>query len=623
MLLGTDNISKLPKLTFANEEIILKFAGPLDAFWGNNKYLLLCIDRYTKFPSAKIVNNTSTRNVISFFNDYCHLHGFPRKIRVDHGSCFLSHDFKNFCDKFNMEIIYSTVGDHRSNGLVERLVYTIKSKPLAMSFELPKPLLNESIEKIIWNLRISKQSAIGCTPFEKHFNRVANTRWKNLMSDIGHLDKGKAIMSKDRATNWKLHDGAEDGYLDEEKDSTSDSEDNLPLSRTVTLNTTPDDINQTSKPLAKRKSVMGGNLYRKVSNKKNREPYFNLVKKDIIDSSEHTITLDNGHVLRKSDLAIKGKILPGPKKIIVNQKPTGHKLHTHSSLAGKRKLSPPKKAVSTPAGHSGQGTSRMFNTRAGTGTPTVSAATQDSSRISSGSSSSLNLDSWDGIIDDYFDDVTNNHIPQSLQSESNQGLSVTGTVESPHPSSERSANTDPREIVIIHDATMTEGSQENPILVDSIPEHTDSPKIKPRNSRPRRNVGPPQFFGNRRFIEVVLEKDNPGVSTSVFSSSPDSHRATFTVTSPSDLLTPLAEAPHRQILGTETTLSCSSKKSLPTVRPATSLTKTHLHENSSGSFAAYQTTKDPQLEVDNCSEISSTIDSEMRAKLDNFDNQFN
>ena len=79
----------------------------------------------------------------------------------------------------------------------------------------------------------------------------------------------------------------------------------------------------------------------------------------------------------------------------MNQTPTGHKLHTHSSLAGKRKLSLPKKAVSTPSVHSGQGTSRAINARAGTSAPTVSVATQDSSRISSGSSSSLNLDSWD------------------------------------------------------------------------------------------------------------------------------------------------------------------------------------------------------------------------------------
>ena len=469
-----------------------------------------------------------------------------------------------------------------------------------MSFELPKPSLNKSTEKIIWNLRISKQSAIGCTPFEKKFIGVANTRWKNLMSDIDHLDKGKAIMSKDRATNWEPHDGAEDGYLDEEKDSTSDPEDNLPLARTVTLNTTPDDINQFSEPLAKRKAVMGGNLYRKVSNRKNRDPYFNLVYKDIIDSSEHTITLDNGHVLRKLGLAIKGKILPGPKKIIVNQTPTGHKLHTHSSLAEKRKLSPSKKAVSTPAGHSGLGTSRTFNTRAGISAPTVSVATQDSLRISSGSSSSLNLDSWDGII-----------------------VSVTGTVVSPHPSSEMPANTNLREIVVIHDSTTTEGSQDNPILVDSTPKHTDSPTIKPRNSKPRRNVGTPQFYGNRRFIDVVLEKDDTGVSPSAFSPLPDTHRATFTVTSPSDLLTPLAEAPPRQILVAEKTLSWSSKNSLPTGRRVTSPTKIHFHENSSGSNSTYQTTKDSPHEVDNCSEISSTIDSEMRAKLDDFDNQFN
>ena len=110
-------------------------------FWGNNKYILPCIDRYTKFPSAKIVNNTSTRKVTSFLNDYCHLHGFPRKFGVDHGSCFLSHDFKNFCEKLNMEIFYCTAGNHRSNGLVERLVYTIKSKLLAMSFEFPRQFL--------------------------------------------------------------------------------------------------------------------------------------------------------------------------------------------------------------------------------------------------------------------------------------------------------------------------------------------------------------------------------------------------------------------------------------------------------------------------------------------------
>ena len=69
------------------------------------------------------------------------------------------------------------------------MVYTIKSKLLAISFNLPKPSLNSLIEKIIWNLRIKKQASTGCTPFEKHFNRTANTRQKNLISFDNRLDK--------------------------------------------------------------------------------------------------------------------------------------------------------------------------------------------------------------------------------------------------------------------------------------------------------------------------------------------------------------------------------------------------------------------------------------------------
>ena len=83
------------------------------------------------------------------------------------------------------------------------------------------------------------------------------------MSDMDHLDKGKDIMSKQLASNWELHDGAEEGYLDEEKDSPSDPEDNLPLARTLTTNPNPEGNRQAPVSLSKRKAVMGGNINRK------------------------------------------------------------------------------------------------------------------------------------------------------------------------------------------------------------------------------------------------------------------------------------------------------------------------------------------------------------------------
>ena len=61
-------------------------------------------------------------------------------------------------------------------------------------------------------------------------------------------------MSKERATNWELHDGAEDGYMDKEKVSTSDPEENMPLARTFNLHTTPDVTIRISEPLAKKSS---------------------------------------------------------------------------------------------------------------------------------------------------------------------------------------------------------------------------------------------------------------------------------------------------------------------------------------------------------------------------------
>ena len=234
-------------------------------------------------------------------------------------------------------------------------------------------------------------------------------------------DKGKLILSSRQASNWELHDGAEDWYLDEEKDNPSDPEDNIILAQTIPSPTTAVSHKQPRGSETRKKLVAGGKLYRRAINRKNGEPYFNLVKKDIIDFSYHTMTLNNGHILRKSDLAIKGKLLSGPKNIMVNQPPIRHKSHSHSSLAGKRKLSPSKKTLVTATPQPRQGISGAGGLTQSSDTPTGAETTQDLIQISSGSSSSLNLNPWYGIIYKYFDDETNTNLPPSHQSESNQG----------------------------------------------------------------------------------------------------------------------------------------------------------------------------------------------------------
>ena len=259
------------------------------------------------------------------------------------------------------------------------------------------------------------------------------------------------------------------------------------------------------------------------------------------------------------------KTSPRSHKIVVNQPSIGHKLHLHSSLAGKRKLSPPKKTLATGTPQQKQGTSGAGRPSQTSDSPTEAETTQDHFHISSGSSSSLNFNSWDGIIDDYFDDMTNNNETPSHQAESNQGLSVTSDANSPQNRPNVLVNTDQRSTIEVPDSAEVEGSENNPIVLDIALEGVVPSTSQPRHSRPRRYVGPPKCFGDRRLNDVVFEKDDQTTST-VQDVTTNQPMTLFAIFSPSELLTPLAEAPQVPTLVAETTLTWSSKKSCPSQR---------------------------------------------------------
>ena len=386
VLLGTKNTEKLPILTEPNEEVDLDFTGPLDKSWGNSKYLLLCIDRFSKFPSAKIVNNTAASSILIFMTDYCHLPRFPKSIRADHGSCFTSFDFRNFCEKNNIKLILCTVEDHKFNGVVEILIHTVEAKLLATLFNDPNPSLITAIDKIIWNIRSTKQSSIGCSPFSKHFNRSPNTFWKSLVSHAISLDKGKSILSKDRAQDWGADDAFEDGYLEnramEERGYESDPADRA-------------DRNLQRAPLSSPFS-QEGNWFKRTVNRREGEPYFKTLGGKPLSDTKHTVTLDNGHVIRKSDLAFN-KIQPSAP---VTFSTIPNSLINNNDLGSKRKRNSHSKRPDSNVGGLSTNytpTGGKTNKRRRTNTP----STKGSKFAFNSLDSSLELDHWDKVIDDY------------------------------------------------------------------------------------------------------------------------------------------------------------------------------------------------------------------------------
>ena len=116
-----------------------------------------------------------------------------------------------------------------------------------------------------------------------------------MVSNVINLDKAKSILSRDRAQNWGVNDIIGDGYLEEtipdrrgyESDPTDKTDQNL--QRTPLSN-----------PFSQ-----GGNWFSKTVNRREGEPYFKPLGGKPLSDTTQTVTLENGHVLRKSDLAFK------------------------------------------------------------------------------------------------------------------------------------------------------------------------------------------------------------------------------------------------------------------------------------------------------------------------------
>ena len=165
----------LPVLSEPNQELQLDFAGPILDDKGSKIFLLVAIDRFSKFPSALISKTTGAKKVTNFLESYVRIHGLPQSIRMDHGSGFKNNLVQEFCSSRGIKHVLSPVGDHRGSGLVERTIQTIKRKLGVAKLDPNFKNFKKTIQQILENIRKSNHSVLKKSPFELHFGRKPNT----------------------------------------------------------------------------------------------------------------------------------------------------------------------------------------------------------------------------------------------------------------------------------------------------------------------------------------------------------------------------------------------------------------------------------------------------------------
>ena len=97
---------KLEKLSEPGQEIQIDFTGKLhNKNLNGEPQILIAIDRFSKWPTAKICKTSETKGVTSFLSNQFNLYGIPEKIKADKGGAFTSTEYKEFCKARNRNTI--------------------------------------------------------------------------------------------------------------------------------------------------------------------------------------------------------------------------------------------------------------------------------------------------------------------------------------------------------------------------------------------------------------------------------------------------------------------------------------------------------------------------------------
>ena len=82
---------------------------PLKVEPTRKKYLLVMVDKFTKWIEAKPVKTAESEPVIDFISGVVHRYGIPHSIITDNGTNFTADEVKLWCKNMGIKFDYASV----------------------------------------------------------------------------------------------------------------------------------------------------------------------------------------------------------------------------------------------------------------------------------------------------------------------------------------------------------------------------------------------------------------------------------------------------------------------------------------------------------------------------------
>lgn len=160
----------LIKATSAFERLNIDFKGPLPSS-NRNRYLLVIIDEYSRFPFAFSCPDMSSSTVISKLKSLFCTFGIPSYIHSDRGASFMSQELRNYLNSLGISSSRTTAYNPACNGQVERYNGIVwRSIELALkSLNLDINKWESVLEDALHSVRSLLCTSTNQTPHERMF----------------------------------------------------------------------------------------------------------------------------------------------------------------------------------------------------------------------------------------------------------------------------------------------------------------------------------------------------------------------------------------------------------------------------------------------------------------------
>ena len=127
-IIGKNNSFQMVSVVEPNEEVQLDFAGPLPDELNEDAYILVAIDKWSKFPIAKVLSNTTADVAINFMQRCISNNRLHRRLRCDQAQTFRAKKFQLFCSTNHIKLLIAPLDNHRAKGVLERMIQTLKRR---------------------------------------------------------------------------------------------------------------------------------------------------------------------------------------------------------------------------------------------------------------------------------------------------------------------------------------------------------------------------------------------------------------------------------------------------------------------------------------------------------------